>query len=188
MSLNINGDLGLNLLCPNLRRQITSTDIILLQESHLGPNKHDTLDFPDGFQVFSHTRSYNTLFPRYHGGVLTLIADRLAVTQRLDLSSPDIQVLELPNFFLINTYILPEYHKWDSFTNADPFQKLEDTLMLIAPTGKAVFLMGDLNARTGAHSPLNRPGNPPMRVSDDLIVSSRGRALLEICRYLSLSA
>ncbi|RDB15285.1 hypothetical protein Hypma_004697 [Hypsizygus marmoreus] len=109
-----------------------SQAIVLLQETHLRPDDHESLDIPLGFQVFSHTRSYNTIFLHYHGGVLALVADNLAVTPRADLSSPDILVLELDCLVLINAYIFPEYHKWDSFTDSDPFLKLNNTLVLAA--------------------------------------------------------
>ncbi|GLB40746.1 putative ribonuclease H-like protein [Lyophyllum shimeji] len=186
MSLNINGDLALNLLCPTLQRQICNSAVVLFQETHLGPNDHESLDIPSGYQVVSHTRTYRTIFPHFHGGVLALIADNLAVTRRLDLCSPDILVLEFEHFFLVNAYILPEYHKWDSFSDSDPFQKLEDTLMLLSSTGKGLFLMGDLNARTGNHSPLHTTNNPSPRLSEDAVISTRGRALLELCRQLTL--
>ncbi|KAF8055808.1 hypothetical protein FPV67DRAFT_1659349 [Lyophyllum atratum] len=108
------------------------------------------------------------------------------VTRRLDFSSPDILVLEFEHFFLINAYILPEYHKWNSFSDTDPFQKLEDTLMLLAAAGKGLILMGDLNARTGNLAPLHTTQNPSPRISEDTVISTRGRALVELCRQLML--
>ena len=84
-------------------------------------------------------------------------------------------VLDLDHLTLVNVYILPEYQSWDKFSDVDPFQTLQETLTGLQ--GRPVIAMGDFNARTGLIASPNHP-----RVSQDVAVSTRGRALTSFCK------
>jgi exonuclease III len=85
-------------------------------------------------------------------------------------------VLVVNHLTLVNTYILPEYQTWDAFSEVDPFQRLQETLAALQERTQPVVLMGDLNARTGCRSV-----NEHTRNSKDEVLSTRGRALLDLC-------
>ena len=178
---NINGDLKAKMLCPDFLNIITHYDISLLQESHLYPLEHMSLNIPDSFDVISSPRNYKTPFKKQFGGVIALFNKDLRVSLNKRASSPDIMVLDLDHITIINVYILPEYQTWDSFTDTDPFQALQETLAGMQDSGQPVIVMGDFNARTGLNAVPNFP-----RISKDVTVSTRGRALTNFCATSNL--
>ena len=181
MSWNINGDLKAKMLCPEFTNIIKQYDICLLQETHLYPLEHESLNLPDSFKVISLPRKYKKTFMKQFGGVIALFNRRLDVSYNKDLSSSDIMVLALNNLILVNAYILPEYQTWDAFTDVDPFQRLQETLTALQELSQPVLIMGDLNARTGYRSTPQHT-----RKSKDDHLSTRGRALIDSCMHLDL--
>ena len=175
LSWNINGDLKAKMLCPDILNTITQYDICLLQESHLYPLEHLSLNLPISHDVISLPRTYKKTFKKQFGGVIVFFKKTLNVSLNKRASSTDIMVLDLDHLTLVNVYILPEYQSWDKFSDVDPFQTLQETLTGLQ--GHPVIAMGDFNARTGLIASPNHP-----RVSQDVAVSTRGRALMSFCK------
>ena len=173
---NINGDLKAKMLCPDFINIITQYDICLLQETHLYPLEHTSLNIPNNFEVISLPRKYKRTFKKQFGGVITLFNRNLKVSLNKMASSADIMVLDLEHLTIINVYILPEYQTWDTFTDLDPFQRLQETLTSMRERNRPIIAMGDFNARTGLNGV---PGHPCK--SKDTTVSTRGRALAKFC-------
>ncbi|KAK7037982.1 hypothetical protein R3P38DRAFT_2770324 [Favolaschia claudopus] len=153
-----------------------------MQETHLRPNQHDSLNFPDGFQLSVNSRKYNNSFQDPWGGVLSLVKDNIHMSARSDLSAPDLTVLELEDedLFIVNAYIHPEQSVSHSWAGYDPWLKYTETMALLQLTGKGVISMGDLNARTA-----NGGGSDmvPRASADGLKpTSTRGTSLIQLCK------
>ncbi|CAK5263407.1 unnamed protein product [Mycena citricolor] len=133
--------------------------------------------------LHANSRNYRCLHEPW-GGVLTYIANGLGAHVRDDLCSPDITVVELDDLFLVNAYILPHQSSRDGWTNADPWDKFEETMAALQASGKAVIAMGDLNARTG-----NAGGAPTSVRSSpdkDKPITPQGHSLLRLCSDIGL--
>ena len=140
-----------------------------------------SLNLPENYDVASLPRKYKKLFTKQFGGVIAFFKRHLKVCFNKDLSSSDIMVLAIDKLMLVNAYILPEYQTWDPFADVDPFQALQETLTALQGHTSAVFLLGDLNARTGSRGIHGHPSK-----SKDEFLSSKGRALLDSCTLLDL--
>ena len=173
---NVNGDLKAKMLCPDFLNIITQCDLCLLQESHLYPLEHLSLNIPNNFRVISSPRKYKTTFKKQFGGVIAFFNKNLSVSLNKMASSTDIMVLDLEHFTIVNVYILPEYQTWHNFTDVDPFQSLQETLIAMRERNHPVIAMGDFNARTGL---IGNPNYP--HKYNDVTVSTRGRALSSFC-------
>lgn len=146
-SLNINGDLVSKMLCPEFQSEVSEADITLFQETHLLPDQHETLCIPRNYDVFSLPRKYKKLFKKPFGGVAAVVSHSLKAVWCKEISSPDIMVLSLNNSaYVINAYILPEYKDWSSFTDHDPFERLEQLVATLSSSGVPIYVLGDLNA------------------------------------------
>ncbi|KAK7051966.1 hypothetical protein R3P38DRAFT_2402283, partial [Favolaschia claudopus] len=170
------------LTCPSFCKDITEHDIFLMQETHLRPNQHDSLSFPDGFQLSVNSRKYNNSFQDPWGGVLSLVNENIRLSVRCDLSAPDLTVLELDDedLFIVNAYIHPEQSVSHSWAGYDPWLKYTETMALLQLTGKGVISMGDLNARTA-----NGGGSdtvPRASADGQKPTSTRGTALIQLCK------
>jgi exonuclease III len=181
MSWNINGDLKAKMLCPEFVSIIMQYDICFLQETHLYPLEHESLNLPEIFNVISLPRNYKKAFMKQFGGVIALFNRQLNVSYNKELSSSHIMVLVVNKLILVNAYILPKYQTWDAFTDVDPFQRLQETLTALQELSLPILLMGDFNARTGC-----RGTHEHTRKSKDEFLSTRGRALIDSCTLLEL--
>ena len=173
---NVNGDLKAKMLCPDFLNTITQYDMCLLQETHLYPLEHKSLNIPESFKVISLPRKYKKAFKKQFGGVIAFYNKNISVSLNTSASSTDIMVLDLEDLTIINVYILPEYQTWDKFTDVDPFQSLQESLTSLQERNCPVIAMGDFNARTGLIGSPNYP-----RKSEDVSISTRGRALTLFC-------
>jgi exonuclease III len=145
-SWNINGDFVIKMNCPEFREELTKYNINLFQETHLIEDQASCIHLMQGYSLSTVEREYRELFRRQFGRVATLVRSQLGLQPNCALSSTDILVLESNTLTVVCVYILPEYHRWESFTNTDPFDKLIELMTILGPCDMPVLLLGDFNA------------------------------------------
>ncbi|TEB20118.1 hypothetical protein FA13DRAFT_1820382 [Coprinellus micaceus] len=119
------------------------------------------------------------------GGVTALVSTELNCTFREDLSCPDLIVLDLPDFFLINSYLPPANSRAKHWDQKEAMKSLLQTVNLLyhldhgtIAARKPIVLMGDLNGRIANHQ---LPGDTLLhfpRHSSDNVMNTRGRWII----------
>lgn len=178
--MNVNGHLAVKLRRPPVISLIKSCHILALQETWLRPEEHNALkkDLPKGYTLISVPRPEKANMNHGYGGVAAIVHESLQYTVRSDLSGSDQLVLEMPSVFVVCSYLPCANSRIDNatWTLVEPVQRLEELITGLRMTGKLVYTVGDMNARTGG---LRAADYHPLRASQDMAAcNSRGRWLL----------
>lgn len=157
-------------------------DVMALQETWLVEGSERSVRWPDGFKAYVSSRPVRDDMRSVGGGVAVLVRDSLPHSQCPNLSWPDIMVLDFGTHYLVASYILPSTSDWQSWSDVDPMDRIEEVLSFCTASSKPTLWVGDLNARIGQSSPVRLP-----RTSQDSVVNSRGRDLLAFCEIQDLA-
>ena len=119
------------------------------------------------------------------GGVTALVSTKLSCTFREDLSCPDLIILDLPDFFLVNSYLPPANSRAKNWDQKEAMESLLQTVNLLnhpehetTAARKPIVLMGDLNGRIANHQlPGTTSLNFPRHLSDTMM-NTRGRWII----------
>ncbi|KAJ7161637.1 hypothetical protein C8R46DRAFT_1283929 [Mycena filopes] len=150
MYWNIFHNFTLKLTSFDFHNVLCEYDIMFFAETDMLPGEDEPADVPLGYTLLSLPRRPLMNGSRRGGGVALLIRDTFTF-QKSNLSSPDILVLDMGTMWLIGAYIPPESSRWEGWTNAEPLQKLWETVALcVQSEDKHVALLSDINARTGS--------------------------------------
>jgi exonuclease III len=198
-----------NYLCdPDFLALICNYDVIILSETWTNSNDPFSLDI-DGF-VSDHVygRKSASKRGRCSGGVSVYyrsnLKDHISVTEKC---SNNIVWVKLSgslfdfdcDVIVGGVYIIPEYSKARRTEDADCFELLEQGI--VKYNDSKLIILGDFNARTGTRTDdleLLRPDrfvdttwsvpdvNIDTRVSQDHVIDTRGRRLLELCKSTGL--
>ena len=181
----MNGNLALKIRNKDFRELILGADVIFLQETWLRPSQEDSLELPQGFVLAARSRPDERTFTRQWGGVAVIVRSDIPHSVVVDVSTPDLLVLDMNVCFLIGAYLPPSGSYWGAWTDVDPEQKLQEAIAYCcASKDNMVLLLGDLNARTASKSS-RYPRSP--RQSADSGCNARGSRLLQWCSANHLS-
>lgn len=188
MAWNIHDNLAVKIRDPSFIHLIGSHDVVMFQETWLRPTQEETLPLPDGYKIFSMSRPDSLYYTADHpwGGVAVVLRNSIACTVVTRLSSPDLLVLDMDDFFLICAYLLPVNSSWEQWSEVDPQILLAEAITACASVSdKPVVLMGDLNCRTAnkQSDPLAGDLRPFPRLSrdDTTYANARGNWLVRTC-------
>ncbi|TFY51664.1 hypothetical protein EVG20_g10896 [Dentipellis fragilis] len=181
LSWNIAGDLPIKLQVAGVRRFLFQHDVIVLQESHLRPGQHESLDLPPSHIIYSFARPASDDFASRGGGVLVLVRASLPHTV-LDCRHPDFAVLSVCGVTLLIAYVPPESSPHCAASvPVHPWDRLTSLVALHSDAHAPEFLLlGDLNARIAREQVPSFALRAP-RVSPDTVLNVRGRRLLDLC-------
>lgn len=143
------------------------------------PEQEDSLPLPDGYCIVAMSRPDPARLRRAYGGIAAVINTDVIFEIMKHSSAPDLLVLDLPDLYIIGSYLLPSGSNWRSWSEVNPETRLREAVTLCcAMRTKPVVVMADLNGRTGSKTP---PGALLPRRSLDPEVNVRGRWVLELC-------
>jgi exonuclease III len=174
---NVDGRLAANLTRPDFLAELEEYDINFFQETHLYPSQEETLPLPSGYDVFAVAREPSAQFKKQGGGVAAIFRRSLPVEMDAKLSGPDLLVLNIGVVSLFCAYILPMRAAWSGWSEVHPMDKLNESLAIARERGNSIFVIGDLNGRTGSRRVSN---THPSRFSLDEKVNSRGLDILRM--------
>ncbi|KZV87558.1 hypothetical protein EXIGLDRAFT_697470 [Exidia glandulosa HHB12029] len=180
LAWNIAGQLELKMEDEKLLDIFSHFEVVLLQETHLLPSQHESLRIPDDFVIYSCPRPFPPNLGQQWGGVLALVHRTVEHTFRADLSSPDILVLDVAGFCIINAYLPPRASPAMTASDPNPVDRFIATLAACcARRTVPVMVVLDANARTGN---LQAAAWAPRRLSVDARTEPdpRGRELVRV--------
>ncbi|GBE82387.1 Ribonuclease H1 [Sparassis crispa] len=180
LSWNVNGRLALKLTDSMFVSYLFQYDVLLLQETHLRPEEHDVLIFPEEYDMIAVSRRNTPTMQQPGGGVAIFLRCQIPRIVLTSLCTDDMLVVDLNVCILINVYLPPETSPWNLLPPAQPEQRLKETLAVLGRCpDKPIIVAGDLNARIAALSPTN---SDHIRQSPDVAsLNSRGRRILQLC-------
>ncbi|PPQ72667.1 hypothetical protein CVT25_007993, partial [Psilocybe cyanescens] len=144
----------------------------------LAQEQEETLTLPHGYKIFAQSRAWLPGNRLPGGGVAAIISDRVKFSICEAISHPDIITIELEKVFIICAYIVPENSYWGNWSVVDPKLRLAEAIDYCCTREKGYVVLGDLNSRTASHQAAH---SHLERRSPDLVCSSRGNWLLDIC-------
>lgn len=180
---------------PNFIKEIDNFDIVLLTETHLGYETHVSID-KFIYYPFCRTKSKNN---RYFGGLGVLIkADVKKGIKFMNDGTSEYQWIKLgKDFFNFkrDIYLCLIYYAPKNLNNL--LETIEYDITEKYSKKGDILLAGDFNSRTGtgldfiinddtAHIPINETDynvdtTTQGRVSQDCVIDTRGKELLELC-------
>ncbi|TFY78660.1 hypothetical protein EWM64_g5349, partial [Hericium alpestre] len=181
--LNVHGDVLLKLCMPSFVSWAFSRNVLVLQETHLVPEQHDSLPYLPSHSCLPFSQPASPHFRSQGGGVLVFVCHGLPFRARSDLCEPDIAVVDFNTFVLVTAYIPPLSSPWHAHLPILPYSCFEKVVTLCAASARPLLVLGDINVHIGLSSP--SPG--PDRQSEDRILNTRGRQLLALCRSALLT-
>ncbi|KAJ3850384.1 hypothetical protein EV368DRAFT_66658, partial [Lentinula lateritia] len=148
---NIHGRLILKLHDPVFLQYVEKFDIVIVEETWLQPGQEDSLPLPKGYDIISSPRPDRLQLKRAGGGVAAIFRSSLDIDARSDLSTPDVVVVETPDYFLIGGYLLPSGSPYGDWSEIDPKESMASVITRCCSSSKPLFVLADLNGRTGNH-------------------------------------
>ncbi|KAJ6613190.1 Endonuclease/exonuclease/phosphatase [Mycena sp. CBHHK59/15] len=174
---NVDGRLAANMSQPEFLKGLESYDINFFQETHLYPGQEETLPLPDGYDVFAVAREPSLTFNKQYGGVAAIFRKSLHIELDEELSGPDLLVLRIGSVSIFCSYVLPHGSAWEEWAAIHPMDKLAQSLAVARERGDSIFVIGDLNARTGSRQVSK---DHPPRFSLDATVNTQGQSMLRM--------
>ncbi|TFY75202.1 hypothetical protein EWM64_g8810 [Hericium alpestre] len=181
--LNVHGDLLLKLCMPAFVSWAFSHDILVLQETHLVPEQHDSLPYLASHSCLPFSRPASSHFCSQGGGVLVFVHHGLPFHVRPDFCEPDLTVVNFDSFLLIAAYVPLPSSPWHAHSLVSPFSHFEEVVSSCAASMRPLLVLGDLNACIG----LSSPALGAARRSADHVLNTRGRHLLALCHSALLT-
>ncbi|RDB24922.1 RNA-directed DNA polymerase from mobile element jockey [Hypsizygus marmoreus] len=183
---NIHGNLALKIVQTDVVSFMNEHDIVVFQETWLGPTFDEALQLPPGFLLFAAPRPQASNLQPQRGGLVAVIKSSVAAHVLQQFCAPDCLVLLLHEFVLITVYLPPITSRWEEWTDVSPEDRLFSTIPAVSQlTQKPVVVIGDLNARTASSQSLPYRRTFP-RVSSDVASNARGMRILDMCAADSL--
>ena len=198
--LNVKNDSLCKLNSDALKQLVNKHDIICLSETHCGEEQN--LAF-NGYNCFKLCRKLNTKINRFFGGIAILYKNELKNGIKFLTHKNDDYVWikfckhffgTKEDYYICYAYIPPENSTYYQKRQQDTWEYIENDIAHYSNRGYVV-ICGDLNARTGINSDYIKQDEESRyenllyyeideihpRNSQDRVICSRGRRILETC-------